>query len=543
MHKTILYDQLTPVALYGELKKHFPDQITMLFESVVNTSDGNFSFITVGSKERLQYHNKQTLYTDENGQTKTIESDPFTFLKSYYSEIDREKYKKLSRELGFSFVDGFIGFIAYDMVKVFEPVLEKSMETLADPLDTPDLDLVRPGIILAYSHKSAKLTMILNDEKMKEAFDKIESLLHTNFTPQKLQPVKLEEEGTFSIDESRFKALVDESKEHIRSGDIFQILLSNRYTQKGKIDPLSFYRILRSKNPSPYLFLLDYEEFSICGSSPEVMVRLTDGEILLRPIAGTRKRGKTHARDKELEAEMLNDPKECAEHLMLVDLGRNDVGRVARTGTVKVTDMMRVERYSHVMHMVSDVEAIIRDDKDMFDLFAATFTAGTMTGAPKIKAMELIAQFEGLALLWALDPDSFDLRRQCRLAVELVLDAVTEEKEEMIAYIDSLEVGVALNEEEIKRNYESFRDEQNNSALNDVAKKHKLEPARLSDFTTRVLDRMIFDGEQLTDLLEPLELGWKERRVVELALMEDLTPLLKKLANSKEISGLEAYDE
>ena len=396
MHKTILYDQLTPVALYGELKKHFPDQITMLFESVVNTSDGNFSFITVGSKERLQYHNKQTLYTDENGQTKTIESDPFTFLKSYYSEIDREKYKKLSRELGFSFVDGFIGFIAYDMVKVFEPVLEKSMETLADPLDTPDLDLVRPGIILAYSHKSAKLTMILNDEKMKEAFDKIESLLHTNFTPQKLQPVKLEEEGTFSIDESRFKALVDESKEHIRSGDIFQILLSNRYTQKGKIDPLSFYRILRSKNPSPYLFLLDYEEFSICGSSPEVMVRLTDGEILLRPIAGTRKRGKTHARDKELEAEMLNDPKECAEHLMLVDLGRNDVGRVARTGTVKVTDMMRVERYSHVMHMVSDVEAIIRDDKDMFDLFAATFTAGTMTGAPKIKAMELIAQFEGL---------------------------------------------------------------------------------------------------------------------------------------------------
>jgi len=126
------------------------------------------------------------------------------------------------------------------------------------------------------------------------------------------------------------------------------------------------------------------------------MVRLTDGEILLRPIAGTRKRGKTHARDKELEEEMLNDPKECAEHLMLIDLGRNDVGRVAKTGTVEVTDMMRVERYSHVMHMVSDVEAIIRKDKDMFDLFAATFTAGTMTGAPKIKAMELIAQFEGL---------------------------------------------------------------------------------------------------------------------------------------------------
>jgi anthranilate synthase component 1 len=211
-----------------------------------------------------------------------------------------------------------------------------------------------------------------------------------------IQPVELDGEGEFSIDEERFKQLVVESKEHIRSGDIFQILLSNRYTQKGKIDPLSFYRVLRSKNPSPYLFLLDYEEFSICGSSPEVMVRLTDGEILLRPIAGTRKRGKNAKRDKELELEMLNDPKECAEHLMLIDLGRNDVGRVAQTGTVKVTEMMRVERYSHVMHMVSDVEAQLEEDKDMFDLFAATFTAGTMTGAPKIKAMELIAKFEGL---------------------------------------------------------------------------------------------------------------------------------------------------
>jgi anthranilate synthase component 1 len=154
--------------------------------------------------------------------------------------------------------------------------------------------------------------------------------------------------------------------------------------------------VLRSKNPSPYLFLLDYEEFSICGSSPEVMVRLSDRQILLRPIAGTRKRGKNQVRDKELELEMINDPKECAEHLMLIDLGRNDVGRVAKTGTVKVTDMMRVERYSHVMHMVSDVEATILDDKDMFDLFGATFTAGTMTGAPKIKAMELIAKYEGL---------------------------------------------------------------------------------------------------------------------------------------------------
>jgi len=396
MHKTLLFDQLTPVALYGKIKAIFPNEITMLFESVVNTSDGNFSFITIGAQERLSYKDKTTTYIDKNSKIHTLEDDPFSFLKKYYQDLDKTFYKNKASEVGFSFVDGFIGFIGYDMVKVFEPTLEESMDDLADPLNTPDLDLVRPSIIMAYSHKSAKLTILINDEEMQGALNDIEDILRNTCTPMPLKAVKLDGEGTFSIDEERFKALVDESKEHIRAGDIFQILLSNRYTQKGKIDPLSFYRVLRSKNPSPYLFLLDYEDFSICGSSPEVMVRLTDGEILLRPIAGTRKRGKNAARDKELEQEMLDDPKECAEHLMLIDLGRNDVGRVARTGTVEVKDMMRVEKYSHVMHMVSDVEASIEEGKDMFDLFAATFTAGTMTGAPKIEAMKLIAKFEKL---------------------------------------------------------------------------------------------------------------------------------------------------
>jgi len=396
MHKTILFDQLTPVALYGEIKKIFPSKITMLFESVVNTSDGNFSFITIGAQERLSYKDKTTTYIDKEGNTNRLSQDPFAFLKTYYTKVDKEAYRTKAAEVGFSFVDGFIGFIAYDMVKVFEPTLEESMDNLRDPLGTPDLDLVRPQMIIAYSHKSAKLTFIVNDTQLQDGIEQIETLLKTACTPQPLQSVTLEGEGEFSIDEARFKALVDESKENIRAGDIFQILLANRYTQKGKIDPLSFYRVLRSKNPSPYLFLLDYEDFSICGSSPEVMVRLSEGEILLRPIAGTRKRGKNATRDKELELEMLADPKECAEHLMLIDLGRNDVGRVAQTGSVEVTDMMRVEKYSHVMHMVSDVQAQLEEGKDMFDLFGATFTAGTMTGAPKIEAMKLIAQYEGL---------------------------------------------------------------------------------------------------------------------------------------------------
>ena len=235
MHKTILFDQLTPVALYGKIKEIFPNEVTMLFESVVNTSDGNFSFITIGAQERLSYKDKTTTYTDKTGHTKALEEDPFSFLKTYYKSVDKEAYKEKALEVGFSFVDGFIGFIAYDMVKVFEPVLEESMDDLLDPLNTPDLDLVRPKIIIAYSHKSAKLTMILNDDSMKEGITAIEDILNNTCTPMPLKAVKLEGEGSFSIDEERFKELVVESKENIRSGDIFQILLANRYTQKGKI--------------------------------------------------------------------------------------------------------------------------------------------------------------------------------------------------------------------------------------------------------------------------------------------------------------------
>jgi len=396
MIKQLLFDQLTPVSMYGKIKELFKDEVTMLFESVVTSTEGNYSFITIGAMERIVYKDNQTLYTNKEGLVQKLDEDPFNFLQNYYRDLDQNHYQTIADKVGFAFTDGFIGFIGYDMVKVFEPTLKASMDELLDPLNTPDLDLVRPSIIMAYSHKNSILTIIQNDENYNEKVKEVESLLYTSTTPHKLKSVTLDGEGTFSIDEERFKSLVLESKEMIRSGDIFQILLANRYTQNGEIDPLSFYRLLRSKNPSPYLFLLDYEEFSICGSSPEVMVQLSDSEILLRPIAGTRKRGKNKQRDKELELEMINDPKECAEHLMLIDLGRNDVGRVAKTGTVKVTDMMRVERYSHVMHMVSDVKATIAENKDMFDLFKATFTAGTMTGAPKIRAMELIAHYEGL---------------------------------------------------------------------------------------------------------------------------------------------------
>ena len=396
MIRTILFDQLTPVALYGELKKIFPDEITMLFESVVNTSDGNFSFIAIGAREQIKYQDNQTTYTNERGEVELLDEDPFLFMQDYYRTLDKERYQEMAEEAGFGYVDGFIGFIAYDMVKVFEPTLHSAMDGLEDTLGTPDFDMIRPKLLIGFSHKSATLTIIDPDDKYAEMVSEATALLEKSHMPLAIKPVVLEGEGEFALSQERFEQIVLEAKEHIRAGDVFQMLPSNRYTQRGEIDPLSFYRVLRSKNPSPYLFLLEFNSFSICGSSPEVMVRLTDGEILLRPIAGTRKRGKTKLQDKELEIEMLHDPKECAEHLMLIDLGRNDVGRVAKTGTVTVPEIMRVEKYSHVMHMVSDVVAQIDEDKDMFDLFRATFTAGTMTGAPKIKAMELIAKFEGL---------------------------------------------------------------------------------------------------------------------------------------------------
>jgi anthranilate synthase component 1 len=373
----------------------FKDEITYLFESA-GQSEGNYSFICIGARERLQYLDDKTVYTDKDGKTTTIDKNPFEFLKSYYEDIDTTLYKEATKNLNVGYVDGFIGYIGYDMVKVFEPKLKTFMDHLTDELNTPDLDLILPKLVLVYSHKNHQITLISTLQEYANKFQAIEDELKGTYTYKHRVYNIGTDKGTFAHSKEKFFEMIDKSKEMIKSGDVFQILMTNRFTRHIKVDPFSFYRILRTKNPSPYMFLMEYEDFSIVGSSPEVMVRLTEGEILLRPIAGTRKRGSTKQRDKELEEELLNDPKELAEHLMLIDLGRNDVGRVAQTGTVKVEDIMHIERFSHVMHIVSDVVAQINEDKDMFDLFMATFTAGTMTGAPKIRAMELIAEYEGI---------------------------------------------------------------------------------------------------------------------------------------------------
>jgi len=393
--KKFTQDMLAPIAVYEKLKSLYPNEISYLLESA-GQSEGNYSFVAIGFRERLQYINEQTIYTDTDGKKHIKNESPFDFLKAYYKNIDPTKYKKATSDLKIGYVDGFIGYIGYDMVKVFEPKLGSSMDNLKDELHTPDLDLILPKLVLVYSHKNHEITLVSTLEEYSKQFDAIEEELKSPSSYINMVKNVGSDEGKFAHSKEEFFKMIDDSKEMIKSGDVFQILMTNRFTRNIEVDPFSFYRILRTKNPSPYMFLMEYEDFNIVGSSPEVMVRLSEGELLLRPIAGTRKRGATKQRDRELEEELLADPKELAEHLMLIDLGRNDVSRVAKTGSVKVDDMMHIERFSHVMHIVSDVVAEIREDKDMFDLFMATFTAGTMTGAPKIRAMELIAKYEGI---------------------------------------------------------------------------------------------------------------------------------------------------
>lgn len=393
--KSVIFDELTPISIYTKLKTLFPNELSMLFESTISSENGNYSLIFLGSYERVVHKDGNSFYFDKDSKQSQIEKNPFNYLKERFKEFESSFYKEISEKLNVGFVDGFVGYIGYDAIKLFEPKLQSYMGELKDDINIPDINLIRPKLSIIYSHKSSTLTLLSCSDEYGLKLDDILDSLKEPYTSQDIKKSKIDKsKSSFSFNKDEYCKIIESSKEMIRSGDVFQILISNRFTQYANIDYLSFYRVLRSKNPSPYAFLLDFKDFCIAGSSPEVMVALQNDTITLRPIAGTRKRGKTKEKDKAMELELLSDEKEKAEHLMLIDLGRNDVGRVAKVGTVNVAQMMRIERYSHVMHMVSDIEAIIDENRDMFDLFAATFTAGTMTGAPKIRAMELIATYE-----------------------------------------------------------------------------------------------------------------------------------------------------
>jgi anthranilate synthase component 1 len=297
---------------------------------------------------------------------------------------------------------GLFGYMAYDMVRL----MERLPSTKPDPLGLPDAVFVRPSIVAVFDNLADSVTLVtpvrpepglagprawqLARERLAEAVEEFDRGIRHEPPRRETSPVV----PRAHTSPEAFREMVRRCKAYIAAGDAFQIVVSQRFSVPFDLPPLSLYRALRRLNPSPFLFFLDLDGFALVGSSPEILVRLRDGKVTIRPLAGTRRRGATREEDEALAADMLADPKERAEHLMLLDLGRNDVGRVAEIGTVRVTEKMVVERYSHVMHISSTVEGILRPGLDALDALIAGFPAGTVSGAPKVRAMEIIEELE-----------------------------------------------------------------------------------------------------------------------------------------------------
>ncbi len=301
------------------------------------------------------------------------------------------------------FSGGLVGYFGYETVALIEPRLDFSAKP--DPLGVPEILLLEAGELAVFDNLAGRLNLIVNaDPNQRHAWDsaqrRLDQLVHrlksgsAGYPTAMRLPVPSEADFRYGFERDDFLAAVGQVKDYILAGDVMQVVLSQRMSVALAARPLDVYRALRSLNPSPYMYFLDFGDFQVVGASPEVLVRVKGGEAMLRPIAGTRPRGASPEEDRALEAELRADPKELAEHLMLIDLGRNDIGRIAETGSVRLTDRMVIERYSHVMHLVSEVHGRIAGDRSAIDVLKATFPAGTLSGAPKVRAMEIIAELE-----------------------------------------------------------------------------------------------------------------------------------------------------
>ena len=390
----ILADTETPVSL---LKKFYrKNSPVFLFESVEGGERwGRYSFLGTSARTHVQIfsHNVE-IKTDTKTKTIPHHGDPLTILKNFMSKFSPAKIPELPR-----FWSGLVGYLTYEMVSFFENIPSNLPET------SPVAHFILPDEIIIFDNiKNTLLCVVvgfLDDWKDKsQAFDHAQTKISAML--EKIKDDIPEIDDTFQssssltpvYDDNDYRKKVQKTKEYIYSGDIIQAVISQPFTCSAPKELTELYRAQRYINPSPYLFFLHYNEVTLVGSSPEVMVRLENGQATVRPIAGTRPRGKTEQEDRRLAHELLSDEKERSEHLMLVDLGRNDLGRVAETGTVQVTDMMIVERYSHVMHLVSNINCDLLKGQDAWDLIRATFPAGTLSGAPKVRAMEIIAELE-----------------------------------------------------------------------------------------------------------------------------------------------------
>jgi anthranilate synthase component 1 len=328
-----------------------------------------------------------------------LANDPIAALRALIAECRMELPAGLP-----PMATGLFGYLGYDMVRL----IEKLPNVPPDTLGLPDAVLLRPTIVAIFDTVRDEILIVTpvwpqvgvdaraayarGSERLADAVDDLLRAAPASPPVPENLPAFTQIESNTTHDD--YLAIVERAKEYIRAGDVFQVVPSQRFRRPFTLPPFSLYRALRRLNPSPFLYNLAFPGFSIVGSSPEILVRLRDGVVTIRPIAGTRPRGKTPEEDKALAEELMSDPKERAEHLMLIDLGRNDVGRIAKTGEVKVTGSFFIERYSHVMHLVSNVEGNIRDGLDAVDALSAGLPAGTLSGAPKIRAMELIDEFE-----------------------------------------------------------------------------------------------------------------------------------------------------
>jgi anthranilate synthase component 1 len=399
IYREILADMETPVTALMKLRAR---PYVFLLESVEGGEKwARYSFVGADPQVIFQVSGDEVLIRD-NGtvQRKRHEGRPLALLQSLLSRYRPVPVAGLPR-----FYGGAVGFLGYDMVRFFEHLPTEREDDLkvgeAVFLITDTMiifDNVRHTlkvVACAMTEANADLEAIYH-----EAVRKIDGLIETLQAPLPPSPSSAEgddgdgAELQANVTPKAYKRMVRQAKEYIMAGDIIQVVLSQRFQRKSGMDPVNLYRALRYVNPSPYLFFLKLGEMALIGSSPEVMVRLEEGIVELKPIAGTKRRGKNEQEDRMLADELLSDPKERAEHIMLVDLGRNDLGRIARTGSVQVNQLMAVERYSHVMHLVSHIQAQLAPEMDCFDVLRATFPAGTLTGAPKIRAMEIIDELE-----------------------------------------------------------------------------------------------------------------------------------------------------
>ena len=385
----------TPLSLYVKLAKA---PFSFLLESVVGGERfGRYSFIGLPAQSRILARGRAIEVVDERGATERHEGDPLDFIAQFQRRYRAAPVPGLPR-----FCGGLAGYFAYDTVRHIEAKLAASAPTPIEALaDIPDIVLLLTEELAVVDNLAGKISLIVyadpaEPDAYHRAQERLQELRLKLRAPVDipLQPATSKSEAESESGAEAFQSAVARAREYIAAGDIMQVVLSQRMSMPFAESPLSLYRALRSLNPSPYMFYYDFGDFHVVGASPEILVRKEGETVTLRPIAGTRPRGVTREADESLAAELLADPKEIAEHVMLLDLGRNDVGRVAAIGSVKVTEQMVIERYSHMMHIVSNVDGALRPGLTALDVLRASFPAGTVSGAPKVRAMEIIDELE-----------------------------------------------------------------------------------------------------------------------------------------------------